>query len=160
MTIGLAALPLAASGVAAAIHARAADAPWSAETIAGLLAQPGVSGLVALTGETPQGFILCRIAADEAEVLTLAVLPDARRRGIARALLTAAMAQAAAGGAARLLLEVSVRNDAALALYRSVGFNEVGQRKGYYAGAGDGGPADALVLATDLAHFGISASNG
>jgi [ribosomal protein S18]-alanine N-acetyltransferase len=151
MKVTLAALPLAAAGVAAAIHARAADAPWSAETIAGLLAQPGVSGLLALTGEAPQGFILCRVAADEAEVLTLAVLPEARRRGIARALVTAAMAQVTAGGAARLLLEVSVRNDAALALYRSVGFDEVGRRKDYYAESAGGGPADALVMATDLA---------
>jgi ribosomal-protein-alanine N-acetyltransferase len=150
MKVGLAALPLAASGVAAAIHARAADAPWSAETIAGLLAQPGVFGLVALAGEAPRGFILCRIVADEAEVLALAVLPDARRQGIARALLTAAMAQAA-GGAARMLLEVSVRNQPAQALYRSVGFSEVGQRKGYYADPGGGGPADALVLAKALA---------
>jgi len=88
MTATLATLPLAASGVAAAIHARSADAPWSAETIGGLLAQSGVFGFVALTGEEPQGFVLCRIAADEAEVLTLAVLPEARRQGIARALVT------------------------------------------------------------------------
>lgn len=155
MTLALAALPPAAAGVAAAIHARAADAPWSAETFAGLLVQPGVFGLVATGGvatggEAPRGFILCRVAADEAEVLALAVLPEARRAGIARALLTAALAQAAAGGAARMLLEVSVRNDAALALYRSVGFDEVGRRKGYYAESGGGGPADALVMATDF----------
>lgn len=151
MTLALAALPPVAAGVAAAIHARAADASWSAETFGGLLRQPGVFGLLALTGEAPQGFILCRIVTDEAEVLTLAVLPEARRRGIARALMSAAMAQAKAGGAARLLLEVSVRNNAALALYRSVGFGEVGRRKGYYAESGGEGPADALVMATDLA---------
>lgn len=151
MTVALAALPLAAAGVAAAIHAQAAEAPWSAETIAGLLAQPGVFGLVAMRGEAPGGFILCRVVADEAEVLTLAVLPAARRRGIARALMTAAMAQGKAGGVARVLLEVSVRNDAALALYRSVGFGEVGRRKGYYADPRGGPPADALVLAADLA---------
>jgi ribosomal-protein-alanine N-acetyltransferase len=150
MTVALAALPLAAAGVAAAIHAQAADAPWSAETIAGLLAQPGVFGLVAVAGEAPQGFILCRIAADEAEVLALAVLPEARRHGIARALMTAAMAQVKAGGGVRVLLEVSVRNEAALALYRSVGFGEVGRRKGYYAESGGGAPTDALVLAMDL----------
>jgi len=150
MTAALAALPLAAAGVAAAIHARAADAPWSADTIAGLLAQPGVFGLVALAGESPCGFILCRVVADEAEVLTLAVLPEARRQGIARALMAAAMAQAKAGGVARVLLEVSVRNDAALALYRSVGFGEVGRRKGYYTDPRAGPSADALVLAADI----------
>lgn len=149
MTVALAALPLAAAGVVAAIHAQAADAPWSAETIAGLLAQPGVFGLAAMRGEAPSGFILCRVVADEAEVLTLAVLPEARRHGIARALMTAAMTQAKAGGVARVLLEVSVRNDAALALYRSVGFGEVGRRKGYYAESG-GVLTDALVLAMDL----------
>lgn len=150
MAIVLAPLFLAAAGVAAAIHAEAAEAPWSTETIGGLLAQPGVFGLLALAGETPQGFILCRIAADEAEVLALAVPSAARRRGIARALLAAAMDRAAASGVARLLLEVSVRNEAALALYRSVGFAEVGRRKGYYTEPGRR-PVDALVLAADLA---------
>ena len=145
----LAPLPLAAADLAAAIHARSVDASWSAETIGGLLAQPGVFGVLALADDAPQGFVLCRAVADEAEVLTLAVLPAARRRGHARALLATAMAQASAAGAARLLLEVAADNDPALALYRSLGFAPVGRRKGYYTHAA-GVPADAVVMALDL----------
>lgn len=145
-------LPLGAAAVdvAAAIHAAAVDAPWSAETIGGLLAHPGVFGLLALAAEAPEGFILCRVTADEAEVLTLAVLPAARRRGLGRALLDEAIARVAAAGAVRLLLEVSVRNAAALRLYGSVGFREVGRRRGYYA-HGRGGAVDATVMALDIA---------
>ncbi len=138
-----------AAGVAAAIHAAAADAPWSAETIGGLLLHPGAFGLFALAAEEPQGFILCRVAADEAEILTLAVLPEARRRGLGRALLAEVARRAAAAGAVRLLLEVSVLNAPALALYRSVGFRDVGRRKGYYVHA-QGAAVDAAVMALDL----------
>lgn len=144
-------LPLTgpAAGVAAAIHAAAADAPWSVETIGGLLAHAGAFGLLAVAGEEPQGFIVCRVAADEAEILTLAVLPAARRRGFGRALLAGAGRQAVAAGAVRLLLEVSVVNAPALALYRSVGFRDVGRRKGYYVHA-QGAAVDAAVMALDL----------
>lgn len=150
MTLAIAALPPAAAGVAAAIHAQSADAPWPAETMAGLLVQPGVFGLVATKDAAPCGFILCRVAADEAEVLALGVLPDARRRGVGRALMAAATAAMACKGSARVLLEVSVRNTAALSLYRAIGFEEVGRRKAYYADHDGGGAVDALVMAMDL----------
>lgn len=127
----------------AALHAAAfPDAErWDAAAIGGLLAMPGAFGLV-LPGE---GFVLARVAADEAEILTLAVAPEARRRGHGAALLAAAMAQAVARGAAAMFLEVSERNAAAGALYVRAGFAEAGRRRRYYA---DG--ADALVLRRGL----------
>jgi ribosomal-protein-alanine N-acetyltransferase len=94
--------------------------------------------------------VLVRLAADEAEILTLAVAPEARRRGRARALLKAAQAHAAAGGARRLVLEVAEDNAPARALYAAAGFGPVGRRRGYYDRAA-GAAADALVLAKDLA---------
>lgn len=127
----------------ASVHARAfaPGAQWSAETFAAQLALPGVFGLVDPAG----GIALARVAADEAEILTLAVIPAARRRGLGRALLAASASRAQALGAQRLFLEVSADNEAARALYVESGFRAVGRRRRYYP---DG--SDALVLAAPL----------
>ena len=127
----------------AAIHA-AAFPPreaWGEDAIALQLALPGAFGLIDERG----GMLLGRIAADEAEVLTLAVAPSARRQGIATALLRAARAQVGACGGRALFLEVAAGNAAALALYRREGFVEVGRRRRYYADS-----SDALVLRMNL----------
>lgn len=93
-----------------------------------------------------EGFVLARAAAGEAEILTLAVLPPARRRGLGQALVSGAMALAIVRAQAEaMFLEVAEGNAGALALYRGLGFAEVGRRKRYYP---DG--ADALVLRRDL----------
>ena len=102
---------------------------------------PGTFGLVEAQG----GMLLARVAADEAEVLTLAVLPALRRQGLGRALLQAAMAEARRRGAASMTLEVAVDNVAARDLYTSAGFTQVGRRRRYYANG-----ADALVLRVGL----------
>jgi ribosomal-protein-alanine N-acetyltransferase len=93
------------------------------------------------------GFILSRVAADEAEVLTLAVAPELRRKGLGAALLARAAREARTGGAKRLLLEVAADNHPALSLYERAGFAKVGARKAYYDRQGG---ADALTLALDL----------
>ncbi|HZV84470.1 MAG TPA: GNAT family N-acetyltransferase [Brevundimonas sp.] len=126
------------------LHAGAFDAPWDAAAFATLLDQPGVAAAV-----TPDGFILIRTVAGEAEILTLAVRPAARRRGVGADLLAQALILAAAGGAGRIFLEVAEDNTAARALYAGAGFAEAGRRRGYY-GRKDGPAADALVLARDL----------
>ncbi len=124
----------------AAIHEAAfPQAPWDATTFAVLLSQPGVFGFADAQG----GMILARIAADEAEILTIGV--TARRLGLGRGLLAAAIAAARAKGAAAMFLEVARGNEPARALYAAAGFAEVGARPGYYA---DG--ADAVVLRLDL----------
>jgi tRNA threonylcarbamoyladenosine biosynthesis protein TsaB len=123
----------------AALHGACFPEAWTAPAIAQLLATPGT---FAFAGA--QGFILVRAAADEAEILTIAVAPEARRRGLGRALLDAAAAHAVSLGAQRLFLEVSTANDAALALYRGAGFAQAGLRKGYYNGQ------DALILSRTL----------
>lgn len=136
-----------ADGVAerlAALHAEAFDAPWDAAAFATLLEQPGVEAV-----ETPDGFILIRTVAGEAEILTLAVRPSARRRGLGADLLAQALAVAVAGDAGRLFLEVAEDNVAARGLYARAGFTEAGRRRGYYART-DAPAADALVLALDL----------
>ncbi len=128
----------------AAIHAEAFDSPWSVEAFAVLLSQPGVI----LQGGA-DGFVLVRIVAGEAEILTLAVRPGVRRTGVATRLLEQATAQVVALGGDRLFLEVAEDNAAARALYRRLGFESVGRRPRYYARA-DGPEIDALLLARNL----------
>jgi [ribosomal protein S18]-alanine N-acetyltransferase len=125
------------------IHASSFSKPWPVTEIKSLLAAHGAFAF--LVGE--DAFILAWVQADEAEVLTLAVRPSARRRGYARALLDAALVRAAAGGAKAVLLEVAHDNDAGRALYAQAGFREVGRRPAYYAGMT--GRGDALVLRLD-----------
>lgn len=132
--------------VMAAIHAASFPAKerWGADAMALQIALPGAFGFLAGARGVPGGFVLARVAADEAEILTLAVLPASRRAGLAGMLLRAAWSRAAAAGETRILLEVAEDNTAARALYAKIGFEQVGRRRGYY-GAG----ADALVLRLD-----------
>jgi ribosomal-protein-alanine acetyltransferase len=87
------------------------------------------------------GYAAFRIVADEAELLRVTVAPEARRRGVARALVEAGLAEAARRGADRCFLEVRPDNPTAVRLYETLGFREAGRRAGYYH---DG--SDALVM--------------
>lgn len=113
--------------------------PWSAAEFAALLADPAC-----VFSYDPNGFALIRVAADEAELLTLAVAPAARRQGLGRRLLAAALAEAAARAGAAVFLEVAEGNAAALALYTQAGFAEAGRRRGYFRGG------DAVVMRKTL----------
>jgi ribosomal-protein-alanine N-acetyltransferase len=129
-------------------HASAFAAPWPPEAFTALMGTPGVFAMAAVDG-APIGLILMRAIAGEAEVLTLAVEPAHRRRGVARALLRAGLAQAVAMGAEEAFLEVAADNSGALALYREEGFEEAGHRNGYYRRQ-DGEAVDAVVLRRTL----------
>jgi len=133
----------------AIVHATAFDAPWTGPDIATLLASPGVFALAGSDGGGLQGFILVRAIAGEAEILTLAVDPAFRRRGLAGALVEGAAAVALSLDAEALFLEVAEDNAAAIALYADAGFAEVGRRRGYYARPADM-RIDALVMRRDL----------
>jgi ribosomal-protein-alanine N-acetyltransferase len=125
-------------------HAASFAAPWSADEILRFAEDPGGFALIADEGGEAAGFILCRVLAGEGEVLTLAVQPAFRRRGVAMALLEAALALAAPTAEA-MLLEVAADNPGALALYARAGFRTVGHRAGYYARSG-APAADAIVM--------------
>lgn len=121
--------------------------PWASGELAVLLAQRGCEALVVeAAGGDLIGFLLLRRAADEAEVLTLGVAPERRRRGLAGSLLSAGLASLWASGVGACFLEVAADNAAALALYDRLGFRPVGRRQQYYR---DGG--DALVLRLTVA---------
>jgi ribosomal-protein-alanine N-acetyltransferase len=123
----------------AALHAQCFPDAWDAAAITALLATPG-----AFAFHSHDGFVLARAAGGEGEILTLAVAPAARGRGLGRALLQAAITKAQSLGAETMFLEVGADNPAALALYAGLGFAKVGDRKAYYNGR------DALVLRLPL----------
>jgi ribosomal-protein-alanine N-acetyltransferase len=132
----------------ARIHASAFSHAWSADEIAKLLDGPGGFALL-VEDERELAFILCRVVAGEAEILTLAVDPAIRRRGLARALVGAAAGAARMAGAEALFLEVADDNAPAIGLYSAAGFSRAGLRRGYYD-RGGAGTADALVMRLDL----------
>jgi tRNA threonylcarbamoyladenosine biosynthesis protein TsaB len=133
----------------ASIHAAAFEEGWGAQSLAELMNSTGSITFVAASGDKLFGFVLARVAADEAEVLTIAVAPQYRRAGIGKELLVAAADAAAQKGAQAMFLEVSPENIAARTLYAGRGFEEVGARPAYYREKGQ--PArDALTLKAKL----------
>jgi len=124
----------------ARIHAASFAETWTEATLRNMLKTPGTWAF-----SIPDGFVMTRVAADEAEILTLAVAPDARGKGLGTVLLSTAVEHAHHAGARAMFLEVGASNVAARALYKRFGFGEVGMRKAYY-----GGNEDALILRVDL----------
>lgn len=114
----------------AALHARCfvTPRPWTAAEFAGLLSAPGC---VLLSAE--DGFLLGRVAGGEAELLTLAVAPEARRAGQGGALVARFLEHCLVQRAEAAFLEVASDNAPALALYRRTGWEAVGRRSRYYA---------------------------
>ena len=89
--------------------------------------------------------MLSRVAADEAEILTIAVTGRRKRKGLGRMLMRRAMRHLHAERADSLFLEVDETNAPAVALYRKLGFREVGRRNDYYEHKASGRTA-ALVM--------------
>lgn len=113
--------------------------PWSARALEGHLDDIFV---LATTDHELRGYVIARTAADEAELLNLAVHPGYRRRGLGRRLLEAAASALMAAGARRIYLEVRASNASAIAFYGSAGFRHAGRRLGYYRHPRE----DALLL--------------
>jgi len=127
------------------LHAESFPRAWSESEMAGLLSAPRGTGFVAEHAGTAAGFVLARRAADEAEILTIAVAAAHRRQRLGWALLAAAEAACASAGASRMVLDVSETNAAARGFYAAAGYAERARRPGYYA---DG--AAALILDKQL----------
>jgi len=130
---------LADAEVLAGIHALCFVKPWDATSMATFLASPSCIALLAGTNRDnpPQGFLIAQGSAGEAEILTLAVLPECRGMGLGRALLASCVAALREAGTRQLFLEVDVGNAPARHLYASFGAVPVGRRKGYYEHGGD-----------------------
>jgi [ribosomal protein S18]-alanine N-acetyltransferase len=131
----------------ARLHGASFAHPWSAEEVTALISSATTLAAAALDPASGRlrGFVLARLAADEAEILTIAVDPAVRGKGVGRALLTENLRQAARAGARAMFLEVDQDNASAIALYSRLGFVKVGERTGYYPRR-DGSRATAVIM--------------
>jgi len=121
--------------------------PWSRRAFAETLARSSARGFALDDAEGQViGYGVCALAADEGEILNLAVDPARRRRGAGRRLLAAMLDWLAAGGVREVFLEVRASNAAAIGLYARSGFRHLGIRKGYYSGPRE----DALTMVLEL----------
>jgi ribosomal-protein-alanine N-acetyltransferase len=126
-----------------ALHRETFADGWSVDAMGEVLRSPGVFALLALVDGVPAGFALGRLAADEAELLSIGTLANARRLGIGRALVVAIAA--CVPRARALFLEVGEDNPAARALYAGLGFALIGRRADYYQ-RGPGSRVAALTM--------------
>ena len=140
------------SDVITALHRAAFETGWSETSINQLLEADTAVAFLASVDQAfrPVGFVIGRLLADEAEIITVGVAPAARRRGIGHALLGGFMRAVALAGAQRVVFEVAVDNQAALQLYASRGFQTIGQRPSYYEAKSGGAATDALILAAHV----------
>jgi ribosomal-protein-alanine N-acetyltransferase len=129
----------------AALHKASFQRGWGEDEVHGLLIENNVVAHRAMSGRTMIGFVLSRMAAGEAEILSIAIAPRQRGRRLARPLLDLHLRRLAGLGTRAVFLEVDEHNAPARALYRRAGFYDVGRRKSYYQTG-----ASALVLRRDL----------
>jgi ribosomal-protein-alanine N-acetyltransferase len=134
----------------AKLHAASFHRGWSEDELESLLVERNVLTHRATVNGRLVGFIMSRMAASEAEILSVAVAASYRGKGLARRMLNLHMGRLSGVGTRVIFLEVDESNAAARQLYRRAGFGEAGRREGYYAAA-DGKRATALVLRRDLA---------
>ena len=142
------------SAALARIHREDFVPPWDEADFETMLGQEIMFGYKAVEiGRTRSagaaGFVLARNISGEAEIITIAVARVHRRRGLGRLLMDAVLRELHGARAEALFLEVDERNAAALALYRQLGFREVGKRSAYYRSSA-GVPSNALVMRRDL----------
>lgn len=124
----------------ATLHAASFPRGWSAQEFDSLLANPSYTIIT-----SDHGFALLQIIPPEAELITISILPAARKQGHGRALLSQALDAVQSAGVTSVFLDVDATNTAALTLYRSAGFTEIGRRAGYYTTTGDT-PSDAIQM--------------
>ena len=134
----------------AKLHAHGFYRGWPREDFAAYISGEGTPLYVACDAKRKiAGFAMLRHLGEEAELITIAVDPKWRKRGVGVALLRALIDDLLMSPAKRLFLEVAADNVAALKLYGKFGFQKVSERKGYYPRP-DGTPATAIVMARDL----------
>ena len=124
------------------------DDPWSRKILEESLAAENTAALAALAEDgAVSGYIFFTAILDEGGVDNIAVLPAARRQGVASALLEAFHSYGRTHGLTNLFLEVRPSNAGAAALYRKMGYKEVGRRKNYYLDPKE----DAIIMKLELA---------
>jgi ribosomal-protein-alanine N-acetyltransferase len=137
------------AGVISVLHGACFEEVWNEKSINEILNMAGTTGLlIGADVETPQGFILFRVAADEAEIISIGVIPAARKNGLARILLQTSIIEAARKDAAKMFFEVAADNKTARAFYETVGFEIIGKRPRYYNRSSE--KLDAIIYSLNI----------
>lgn len=133
----------------AALHGASFHRGWDEAEFADMLGRTDTLVHVMRRGRAVVGFVASRIAADESEILSIALQPSERGRGLSGALLRSHLGHLAGRGVKTVFLDVEEHNRPALALYARLGFRQVGRRERYYRDPA-GAQTAALVLRRDL----------
>lgn len=135
------------SPLIADLHTKLFHRGWGAEECTALITQDNVFGFVArpVNQQDPLGFVLTRVAADEAEILSIGTDKRAQNHGLGWRMMQAAIGEASKRGATEMILEVDENNNPAVTLYKKIGFETVGKRQAYYSN-GEDVKSNALVL--------------
>ena len=134
----------------AKLHAASFYRGWPRQDIEAYIIDPDTPTLVACDARRKVvGFAMLRILGDDVELMTIAVEPKYRGKGLGRALMQACFEDLRMTPARRMILEVAADNPSAIRLYQKLGFTKLSERQGYYARP-DGRPATALVMARNL----------
>lgn len=117
----------------ASLEAECFSAPWSEKAISGELSNPLSLWIVAVDRQKVAGYVGSQSVLGEADMMNLAVAPECRGLGIAKMLVSTLVDALCENGVHSLTLEVRASNDAAISLYKRLGFCQVGRRPGYYS---------------------------
>lgn len=137
-------LPMNASHIAAIAQLETAcfSDPWSEASVASELDNRLSRWIVAMDGENLVGYVGSQTVLGESDMMNIAVAPNARRKGVAQGLIAALIQTLTEMDCRSLTLEVRASNEPAQALYRKLGFRQVGCRRNYYRNPRE----DALIL--------------
>ena len=130
----------------AEIESECFSTPWSENSIASELTNPLSAWFVAVDGDTVAGYIGSQTVMGESDMMNIAVKPAYRKQGVGRGLVDTLMSYLCGNAVLCLNLEVRASNNAAISLYDSMGFVEIGRRPNYYTKPKE----DALILRKDL----------
>ncbi len=135
----------------ARIHQRGFFHGWKENEFSSYLARPDQTPIYVASDKKNRvaGFMVLRLAKEEAELLTIMVEPKWQGKGVGKALLRAGFDDLLASETRAMFLEVDSNNEAAISLYRGFGFKQIGARPGYYS-LKDGGKATAIVMRIDM----------
>lgn len=137
------------------IHKASFTKGWEDGAIAEMLKTPSISGMVARLADkkTIIAFLISRSVAKEAEIITIATAPNARRTGAGKSLMQEFIRESLTNRLTEMFLEVDENNIAAVTLYKSLGFKKVGERQGYYDNSQNNvnlENSNALIMRLDL----------
>lgn len=137
------------AGILTDIHEKCFPRYWNRQAFTDFFAVKDTFAFLVEEGNIPIAMTVYRVALDQADVMTIGVLPQWRRKGIAKMLVEKIIADCSELGVKKLFLEVEDGNEAGLNLYEQSGFKHISRRKLYYKQL-DGSLTDALVMVKKL----------